>query len=538
MNLKDIIKDNDLNVAVEGRKDIDILGISNDSRNVKSGYIFAARKGVNINSNIYISEAVSNGAIAILTDEEGYEKEIRDKNMEATIIIAQDALKAYAIISRNFFKHPGQKISVIGVTGTNGKTTTTFLIKSILMNAKNNVGLIGTIGYEIGGSVINSGNTTPDVYELNKMLNDMVNSGVKYCAMEVSSHSLSQDRVYGVPYDGAVFTNLTRDHLDYHKDMEEYYLAKKKLFSEILLKSNKPKKFAVINNDDFYGKRLIKELKETLSDHIALKNGQAGMSIITYGMEEGSDITARDISYSKDGLKFNISLPAGKERLEISSKLIGSYNVYNILAACGAAYALSIPEKTIALGVKNLANVPGRVEKVNIENAETPLICIDYAHTDDALKRVLSALRNISRGRLISVFGCGGDRDKGKRPLMGKHSTDIADITVITSDNPRSEEPLKVIREIEAGVENAIFIDFLNMDLQELKNKLENIGDNHIYTIIKDRSAAIRTAVSIGAANDTVLIAGKGHEDYMIVGENKYHFSDKEEVLKYYEDRI
>ncbi len=539
MKLKDIIKDNDLNVACKGSGDIDIRGISNDSRKIKSGYIFAARKGVNINSNIYISGAVSNGAVAILTDKEGYEKEIRDKNIGVTIIIAQDALKAYAVMSRNFFERPGQKINVIGVTGTNGKTTTTFLIKSILMNAKNNAGLIGTIDYEIGDRKVNSGNTTPDVYELNGMLSDMVNSGAKYCVMEVSSHSLIQDRVYGVPYDVAVFTNLTRDHLDYHKDMEDYYQAKKKLFSEILFKSDKPKKFAVINNDDFYGKRLIKELKDEPRDYTAFKNRrESGIGIVTYGMEKDSDIFAQDISYSKDGLKFNVILPSGQERLEISSKLIGSYNVYNILAACGAAYALSIPCNFIAEGVKTLLNVPGRVEKVNTCNAETPLICVDYAHTDDALKRVLSALRNISGDRLISVFGCGGDRDKGKRPLMGKHSTDIADITIITSDNPRSEEPLKIAKEIEIGVENAIFIDFLNVDLQELKNKLKNVQNNHIYTIIKDRSAAIKMALSISTAGDTVLVAGKGHEDYMIIEGNKYHFSDKEEVLKFYENKL
>ncbi len=529
MKLKDIIKDNDLNAAVHGGIDIDILGISNDSRKVKSGYIFAARKGVNINSNVYIEEAILNGAVAILTDKDGREKKFRDKNI--TIIAVQDALKAYAIISKSFFKNPGQKMGVIGITGTNGKTTTTFLIKSILTNAKNNAGLIGTIGYEIGGNkIINSDNTTPDAYELNEMLNDMVNSGVKYCVMEVSSHSLIQDRVYGIPYDVAVFTNLTRDHLDYHKDMEDYYQAKKKLFSEILLKSNKAKKIAVINNDDFYGKRLIKELKDGFR--------QAGIDIITYGLEKDSDIFAKDISYFKDGLEFNIILPVNKEKLKISSKLIGSYNVYNILAACSVAHALSIPVGFIAGGVKTLLSVPGRVEKVNIRNVETPLICVDYAHTDDALKRVLSALRNISSGRLISVFGCGGDRDKGKRPLMGKHSTDIADITIITSDNPRSEEPLSIIKEIEVGVEKAVFIDFLNINLQELKNKLKNIQSNHIYMIIKDRSDAIRTALSISTVNDTVLVAGKGHEDYMIIKGNKYHFSDKEEVLKFYEDSI
>lgn len=588
MKLKDIVKDSDAGITVHGSRDLEIVGISNDSRKIKSGFIFAARKGVNINSNIYISEAVSNGASAILTEdeelsgEESLKDKLKDKNI--TVILAKDALKAYAAVSSNFFENPAQKMRVIGVTGTNGKTTTTFLIKSILTNAEKKAGLIGTIDYETGSGIINSNNTTPDAYELNSMFNDMVNSGINYCVMEVSSHSLVQDRVHGIPYDAAVFTNLTRDHLDYHENMEDYYIAKKKLFSEILLNSVKPNKFAVINNDDFYGKRLITELREEWS---ALAPATApAPEIITYGLGKDSDIFAEDISYSKGGLKFNIVFSNGYPRghraepLEISSCLIGNYNVYNILAACSAAYALSIPSNIIAEGVKTLFTVPGRVEKVEIKNISAPLICVDYAHTDDALKRVLSALKDIGGGgRLFSVFGCGGDRDRGKRPLMGKHSTDIADVTIITSDNPRGEEPLSIIREIEGGIEKgtAAFIEFsdlnlnlnlnLNSNPQGLTNKVKAVLENaaqalsaetvqsgaaaagktasvpsraplHIYTIINDRADAIKAALSVATENDTVLIAGKGHEDYMIVKGRKFHFSDKEEVLKFYENSI
>ena len=516
MHIRDIIKNNDLIKSVLGSTDIDITGISNDSRSIKKGYLFAARKGFNVNSNIYIEEAISRGASAILTDDAGIAKRLENKDI--AIITANDALKAYAVISKNFFGNPAEKLKIVGVTGTNGKTTTTFLIKYILTAAGNNAGLIGTIDYEIGGSIVRSKNTTPDAYELNEMFAETVKSGGGYCVMEVSSHSLAQDRVYGVPFDIAVFTNLTRDHLDYHENMDKYYSAKKKLFSEILLKSSKTKKFAVINNDDHYGKRLMGELKEEIKK-------EDKINLLAYGLGEDCDISARNINYYRNGLKLDIIFPGNNIINGIYSNLIGGYNVYNILAAVSAAYALSIAENFIISGIESLANVPGRVEKVNTGNADSPLICVDYAHTDDALKRVLSALRDISGGRLISVFGCGGDRDKGKRPLMGMHSTDIADISIITSDNPRSEDPLSIIREIEGGIKNALFID---------KGELKNEICGHIYTIEEDRAKAIKIALSIASEEDVVLVAGKGHEDYMIVKENRFHFSDKEEILKYY----
>ncbi len=257
--------------------------------------------------------------------------------------------------------------------------------------------------------------------------------------------------------------------------------------------------------------------------------GEDKIGLLTYGLGEGCDISARNINYYRDGLKLDIIFPDGNAARGIRSNLIGGYNVYNILAAVSAAYALSATEDSIVSGIESLANVPGRVEKINIANAMSPLICVDYAHTDDALKRVLSALRNISVGRLISVFGCGGDRDKGKRPLMGMHSTDIADISIITSDNPRSEDPLSIIREIEAGIKKGLFVD---------KGKLKDKENGHVYTIEEDRANAIRLALSVASEEDVVLVAGKGHEDYMIVKENRFHFSDKEEILKYYENRI
>lgn len=524
MKLEYIIKDNSLNVAVYGRTDIDISGISNDSRKIKSGYLFAARKGFNVNSNIYIEEAISKGAAAILTDDPKFIENFNGKGI--TFIVAEDALKAYAVISKDFFNNAADKLKIIGVTGTNGKTTTTFLIKSILAESGNKVGLIGTIDYETGNGITESKNTTPDAYELNRMFDEMVKSNVRFCVTEVSSHSLVQDRVYGIPYDVAVFTNLTRDHLDYHENMEKYYQAKKKFFLEILLKSAKTKKFAVLNNDDPYGKRLISELKDEFKN-------ENHINLLTYGLSKDSDIFTQNINYYKDGLKLDIVFPGKKKIADIRSSLIGGYNVYNILSAASAAYAVSVPDDFITSGIKSQSFVPGRVEKVNVPNIKSPLICVDYAHTDDALKGVLSVLKDIGSGRLINVFGCGGDRDRGKRPLMGKHSADLADITIITSDNPRNEEPLSIIKEIETGITDALFVD-----KGKLKLKVKGKENKHIYTIEEDRASAIKLALSVAAEEDTVLIAGKGHEDYMIVKTQKYHFSDKEEVLKYYENRI
>ena len=529
MNIENIIKNNNFVEYVNGGTDTDILCISNDSRKIKDGCLFAARKGVNVNSNAFAEEAISKGAAAVLTDDaETAEKLKNEKNI--TVIFAKDALKAYAVMSKNFFGNPGNKLKLIGITGTNGKTTTTFLIKSILTAAGNKTGLIGTIDYEIGEGKKESKNTTPDVYELNEMFSETVRSGGSACVMEVSSHSLDQGRVYGIPFDAAVFTNLTRDHLDYHKDMESYYEAKKKLFSEVLADSSKTKKYAVINGDDPYGKKLIEELK-TLFALKSINN----VGIIAYGLSSGSDVSAENINYFRDGLKFDAAIKGRDEKVlkNIRSSLIGSYNLYNILASIAVGYALSVPDEFIISGIESLLNVPGRVEKVDTGVPSSPLVCIDYAHTDDAVKRVLSALKDICKGKLISVFGCGGDRDKGKRPLMGRHSTDIADISIITSDNPRSEEPSAIIEEIISGVKNALYIDKKDGDaLINFKKSAE--PERHAYTVEEDRAEAIKLALSIAGADDTVVIAGKGHEDYMIVKDVKFHFSDKEEVLKYY----
>ncbi len=641
--------------------DIDIKGVSNDSRNISEGYLFAARKGNNIDSNKYIKDAAENGASCILTNEQlsgALKSYINEYNKNALtsrkngifVLIVNDALKAYAVISRNFYNRPAMKLKMAGITGTNGKTTTSYLLNSILNTAGLFSGLIGTIDYK---TAFNNGenekikmhscagadnniqnahadtnahidadlfdipsvNTTPDSYMLNDMLNTMVLNNLKSCVMEVSSHSLIQKRTYGIDFDIAIFTNLTRDHLDYHKDMESYYQAKKLLFTEVLSKSLKNKKYAVINNDDEYGARLISELSEPKPIN--------NFNLITYGLTEKSDIFAKDIKLATNGLEFklyynnlinkinyNVKTPDDKFFI-VKSNLIGSFNVYNMLAAAASAFALSVNNENISKGISALTSVPGRVEKIRINinsdngnsnrnnnsnyhsnngdgessntssvnslkngncnididnNESIPLVCVDYAHTDDALNRVLSALRDITSNNLICVFGCGGDRDKGKRPMMGRHAGRLADITVITSDNPRSENPMSIIKEIENGIkeENVFFVscDGSIGDIKRLKNEIRkfnadnkdnrsiqgaeyfegalNVIDDdkkrvHIYTIVPDREKAIKTALSIACSKkDTVLISGKGHEDYMIIGANKTHFSDKEEVLKFY----
>lgn len=538
MELKYIVdelkKDCGIDVSIEGNTDRAVCGVSNDSRKVGENYIFAARKGTSVDSNSYIGDALAAGVSAVLTDKDDHGLNFDGYMADTAFIKADNPLKAYSVVSRTFFNNPGKDMPVIGITGTNGKTTTTFLVKSILEDFGLESGLIGTIGYKIGERCFHeSGNTTPDAFELNRVMREIADFGKGSCVMEVSSHSLVQERVYGIPFDIAVFTNLTRDHLDYHDTMENYYEAKKKMFSEVLFKSGKPNKFAIINNDDFYGKRLLGELKNNPGNGC----GGSPYKIITYGLSADSDIYAGAIKNMKSGLEFSVNLP-GNEKIEVFSGLIGHHNAYNILASVSVAFALSVPPDNMESGIKNLRTVPGRVERVVLNSDDLPVVCIDYAHTDDALERVLRSLKELgSRGRLISVFGCGGDRDKGKRPLMGKHSSGIADITIITSDNPRSENPELIMEDIEKGIENARYINLISGGEGGLEYDVKELN-GHVYTKIADRAEAIRTALKISGKEDIVLIAGKGHENYMIVNDKKSHFSDREEVLKFYENCI
>ena len=381
---------------------------------------------------------------------------------------------------------------MIGVTGTNGKTTTTYLCKAILESAKRAVGMIGTIAYQIGSERIDASHTTPGAVELQRLLARMVQAGMDTVVMEVSSHALAMDRTSGCEYDTAVFTNLTQDHLDYHHTMDEYFQAKLRLFTQLTGAGQKsgPKR-AIVNADDAWGLRIQQACR---------------VPVWTYSIREASDIRAHDMRLSVGGTAFRVVTPVGE--CEIDSRLVGEHNVYNVLAAIGVGLNEGLSLATVRDGIRTVQNVPGRFERV--EAGQPFTIVVDYAHTEDALIRLLTAADAVKTGRLITVFGCGGDRDRGKRPKMGRAATERSDVVILTSDNPRTEDPMTILKEVEAGVRDA------------LRSRRVR------YEMIADRRAAIEAAIREAKAGDMVLIAGKGHEDYQIVGTQKLHFDDRE----------
>jgi len=478
----------------------DISGIAYDSRNVRNGCLFIAVKGEKFDGHDFIRDAIEKGAIMIVAE--------RDVSpVEIGYIRVKDGRKALACIANNFFERPSESVTLTGITGTNGKTTTTYVMKSILESWGKNVGLIGTIRYMIKDSIYPAFHTTPESLEFQGLLKEMVLSGCTHVISEVSSHALAQYRVDKAVFDTAVFTNLTRDHLDFHKTMEEYFRAKKRLFIELLDEGGT----AVVNLDDPYGKRLIAELR-------TMNNKR---HVLTYGLEAGADITAHGIQNSFRGLKFTISFEG--HSYDISSPLVGTPNVYNILSAVGAAISLDVLPEAIIEGVTKTGTVTGRFESVDA--GQTFHCLVDYAHTEDALERLLYTVRDIvnqqsgaripgSSSRIITVFGCGGDRDRGKRPRMGEAATRLSDFAVITSDNPRSEEPMDIIKDIEVGT----------------------VSKN--YLIEPDRKKAIRKAVDMANDGDVVLVAGKGHEDYQEIKGVRYPFSDRDVLKEEIKDKL
>jgi len=490
MKIQKIFKEVDL-INVNGSMEREISSVYYDSRKVDNGSLFVAIKGLNSDGHDFLGEAIKRGAKAVVV-ENGYQQSvIRDRLSETTCISVRDSRKALALISANFYGHPSREMSVIGITGTNGKTTISYLINSILKVNGFKTGLIGTIDYRFNGEIIPSSHTTPESLDLQMFFKRVVNGGGKYCVMEVSSHSLELDRVYGTSFETVVFTNLTQDHLDFHGTLEKYFNVKARLFKEYGLKK------AVINIDDPYGRRLISDTKSE--------------KILTYGIKEDADVKADNISLSIDGLKFIANTSIGK--LKIESRLIGMHNVYNILAAISAAILEGLTRKNIIEGVLSVDVVSGRMERINEMQDFT--VIVDYAHTDDALKNVLKAAREIPHNRITVVFGCGGDRDRGKRPLMGKVAIEYSDFVIITSDNPRSEEPLKIIEEIEKGIKQWSVV-----------SGQWSVDDRYIK--IPDRREAIEFAINNASKGDIVIIAGKGHEDYQIFKDKKIHFDDRE----------
>lgn len=509
MKLKMLIKDMEIN-EITGSADVDVIGIAYDSRKVKQGDVFVAAKGEKYDGHDFISDAVKKGAVAVVHERAisdfGFQisdssSAFRIPHSAISFIRVKDSREALAYLSNNFYERPSDKLTVIGVTGTNGKTTATYLIKSILEAWGKDAGLIGTINYLVKDRHYDAPHTTPEALEFQAVLNEMVSAGCSHVVTEVSSHALAQKRVDYTGFSVAVFTNLTRDHLDFHITMEDYFRAKERLFKELLLKGGT----SVINFDDPYGRRLISELK-TLQQGAANLLDSKTENVITYGIETGADIVAVNIKNSFDGLMFDINFNG--RTYNVQSPLVGIYNVYNILSAIGAAVSLNVPWDMIISGIKNMGSVKGRFQKVDL--GQNFLCIVDYAHTEDALERLICAARELTKGqgKIITVFGCGGNRDRGKRPRMAAIATKLSDYVLITSDNPRSEEPMEIIKEIEKGA--------LRMN----------------YTIEPDREKAIQKAVETAAEGDILLIAGKGHEDYQEIKGARHKFSDMEMAEK------
>ena len=477
MILKSLLKGLDYEV-IKGNEESKVQNIRYDNRKIEQGDAFVCVKGFKVDGHSFIGDAIKKGAKTLIVQEDVSVQE------DITIIKVRDTRKALAIMSSNYFGNPKDKLKIIGITGTNGKTTSAFIIKSILEKAGFMTGLIGTIANYIGNKKVDAVRTTPESYELHELFKNMVDAGVEYCVMEVSSHSLELDRVYGIQFEEGIFTNLTRDHLDFHKTFENYYNAKFKLFE----RSN----HSIINLDDPYGANIVKDIEER-----GLKT-----KVSTFSIEKESDFKAFEIKSHSNGSEFKVNLESIEE---FSINIPGEYNIYNSLGCIICAYNLNIPMDKIKEGLSDVV-IPGRCELVAKEKNLPYSIIIDYAHTPDGLENILSTVKAFTKNRMISVFGCGGDRDKVKRPQMGKIGCELSDIAIITSDNPRSEEPMDIINDI---------VKPLNYDN---------------FVIEVNRKEAIRKAMNMALEVDVIVIAGKGHETYQILKDETIHFDEREVV--------
>ena len=482
--------------SIDGRPDLAIKDIEHDSRKVQAGTLFVCIPGVHTDGHMFIPQAVRAGAVAVLTTKKRADIEVMGIQLPDTVAVltVPELDAALDVMVPYFHDYPARSMRVIGITGTNGKTTTSYITRGILRAAGYKVGLIGTIKIMIEEESFPIHNTTPDVVELQHILATMRDRGMDYVVMEVSSHALAQGRVSGIEFDTCVFTNLTQDHLDFHKTFENYRLAKAKLFDLVSQPGTKQGKTAVVNIDDESGKVML--------DH-------AHCSHITYGIEHEADLRATDIDVLASGAHFTLRNDAfGAEGMKLSLHITGIFNVYNVMSAVGAALAEHIAPEVIARVLADFHSVPGRFELVDA--GQDFSIIVDYAHTPDGVENVLKTARQIAKRHIIAVFGCGGDRDRTKRPIMGRLAAELADVVIATSDNPRSEDPEAILREVEAGVQ-------------------EKIGDKH-HECIADRRTAIRRAVELAQPDDIVVILGKGHEDYQILADRTIHFDDREEA--------
>ncbi len=472
--------------AADGPQNTVFTGITYDSRKVEPGFLFVAVQGFKHDGAEYIPQAVEKGAVAVVA-----QKAVTVPPNVAWALVA-DSRQALALMSASFYGDPSTNMRMVGVTGTNGKTTTTNLIASVLDGAGRKTGLVGTIHNRIGARKLVVSHTTPESTDLQELLHEMATEQVSDCVMEVSSHALALHRVDGCEFDTAVFTNLTQDHLDFHPDMQSYLEAKQALFRKLAEPGAKRGKYAVVNADDAYAGSIIE--------------AAAGVEVYTYGIKTSADVRAEDIDVSARGVSFTITGKWGRCPLDL--RITGLFNVYNTLAAFTACAAMGIPVEVIRKALEGMPGVPGRFELVDA--GQDFAVIVDYAHTPDGLENVLKTAREITTGKLITVFGCGGDRDRTKRPLMGRIAAGYSDYVLVTSDNPRTEAPLDIIRDIEKG--------------------LEPVAENNSYTVEPDRRRAIQLAVRMAQKGDVVVIAGKGHEDYQIIGTQKYPFDDRSEA--------
>ncbi|MBI3806963.1 MAG: UDP-N-acetylmuramoyl-L-alanyl-D-glutamate--2,6-diaminopimelate ligase [Nitrospirae bacterium] len=461
-----------------------VHAITDDSRAVTEGSLFVAVKGERDDGHRFVEQAIKSGALAVIA-------QAPVASGALPLVLVANSRKALGHLGSRFHGDPSACLKMIGVTGTNGKTTTTYLCKALLEGIGRRVGLIGTVGYQIGQETLSAPHTTPGALDLQALLAKMVEGGLTAAVMEVSSHALALDRTSGCEYDVAVFTNLTQDHLDFHHTMDEYFEAKLSLFTG-LAGGRKAGKRAIVNLDDPRG---------------ATIRAACPVPVWGYALKNQADLKAERVRLSLAGTTFTAATPAGSFTVE--SRLVGEHNVYNLLGAIGVALHEGATIDQIREATAHITNVPGRFERVS--SGEDFTVVVDYAHTEDALLRLLTAAQALKTDRIITVFGCGGDRDRGKRPKMGRAAVEYSDVVILTSDNPRTEDPMAILHEVEVGVSDAL------------------TRRNHVqYRLVPDRREAIRAAIREARRGDMVLIAGKGHEDYQIIGTKKFHFDDRE----------
>ncbi len=484
-------------VKTSGDLQSEVVSITEDSRVVGPGSVFVAIQGTQQDGHHFVKQAFAQGATAAVVEAGCFQGDTALVLPEDSVLIqVENSRKSLGLMASQLNGNPSLQLKMVGVTGTNGKTTVTHLVKALLEAQSHRVGLLGTVGYVLGKELRAASHTTPAPVQLQEMLSEMVRVGIDVGVLEVSSHALALDRVAGCEFDLVVFTNLTQDHLDFHQTMEQYFQAKLRLLTDYVASERKsgPKR-ALVNFDDPWAPMILR---------------QCPVPVWTFGIHSKADIQAEAVQLSMDGTKFLVNSPLG--RLAITSQLVGEHNVSNMLAAIGVGLEMGMSPELIEETLTGVSNVPGRFER--IQEGQDFTVVVDYAHTDDALQRLLEAAQTIKQGQIITIFGCGGDRDPGKRSKMGQVAVKKSDRVIVTSDNPRTEDPQAILADIEKGIEA--------LPLEERCS----------FQVISDRAEAIQAAIDLARAGDLVLIAGKGHEDYQILGTQKVHFDDREEARK------